>query len=304
IATVRLAPQPDAEAWVELVLGAYNSGVGRWLLARQQTQAAYQRFEQLRDMHRQGEALTSLAAIAHWQGDYSTAIAHWQHTHQLGERLGDIQEQLWGLLGEAEEYLVGAKWEPAISLVEQANRIGEQRQDLTCEQFRRQALLAQIRLRQGQREEASRLALSALDEVSELAAVALYLIEGYASATAVLLALWVEHPQDNQFMVNARIACQAHSRYATTFRIARPRSLLHRGIWQRIARHPKRAKHLFKRALRAAKHLKMPYEAACAHWHLSAMYDEDSPPQCSHESTAREVFQGLGIDDPHELLLS
>ncbi|MEM9535414.1 MAG: AAA family ATPase [Cyanobacteria bacterium P01_E01_bin.45] len=303
ISTVRLAPQPNAEAWVNLVLGAFNSGVGHWSRAHQQTQAAYYRFEQLRDLHRQGEALTSLAAIAHWQGDYPTAIAHWQHTRQLGERLGDVQEQLWGLLGEAEEYLVGDRWEPAIPLVEQANRMGAQRQDLTCEQFRRQALLAQIRLRQGQRAEAGRLALSALDEVAGLAAVALYLIEGYASATAVLLALWAEQPQDHQLMADARFACRAHSRYATTFRIARPRALLHEGIWQRIARHPKRAKHLFKRALRIAKHLQMPYETACAHWQVSTMYDGGSPLQHSHVSSAREGLRVLGMDAPDELLL-
>ncbi|MGK7912041.1 MAG: AAA family ATPase [Synechococcus sp.] len=302
--TAQATPQLNAIAWVDLVVGAHNSGMGHWADAHQQTLAARDRFEQLRDLHRQGEATSSLASIAHWQGDYPTAIAHWQHTRQLGERLGDVQEQLWGLLGEAEEYLVGAQWEPAVTLIEQANHLGARRQGLACEQFRYQALLAQIRLRQGQRTEASRLALSALEQVAGMAAVVLYLMEGYASATAVLLALWAETPEDRCLMANARFACHAHSRYASTFAIARPRALLHWGIWHRIARHPNRAKSQLNRSLRAARQLQLPYEIACAHWQLaSTLLSGRSAPRDVHATAARDRFQTLGIDTPQQLLL-
>ncbi|MGK7907332.1 MAG: adenylate/guanylate cyclase domain-containing protein [Synechococcus sp.] len=294
--TLSATPDPTAGSWVNLVLGAYYSSVGNWGTAKQLSLQASDSFANLRDRHREGEAQASLAAIEHWQGHYATAILHWQRTHQLGLQCDNLQMQLWGLLGQAETHLIRGNWHSAVPFLKRAMEMDTEYRDLACEQFRLQALLAQIRLRQGQIAAARQLALDALRSVDGLGAVVLYLVESYASITAVFLTLWAQAPTDPQLRDDALNACLAQARYATAFPISQPRTLLHRGCWNAIAHRPNRAKEFWRRCLRTANRLQMPYEVALAHWHLSPLTSQQ--PSNSHQEAAQQGFVELGISHP------
>ncbi len=299
--------------WVALVVGAYHSGGGRWVLAQERLQLAIDTYETLSDRHHHAESIAGLALVKHCQGHFKAALPLWQQTYQLGKQCGDIQAQAWGLLGQVEESLAMASMgrpqripspsqpnapsrlteslstvvSQAQDLIQVAHKLLKRRPDLVSEHIRLQGLSALVFYYQGDLALSQQAASQALESIQQSPPIALYILEGYGSVLDV--ACLLGHPH---------LCHQAHSalkQYAQAFYIGKPRLLYWLGYTTWRQGKVQRAKKLWKQGLKLAQQLKMPYEQAQIHRLWANCLVTDLAQQW-HQTQADQLLHRLGLE--------
>jgi hypothetical protein len=111
--------------------------------------------------------------------------------------------------------------------------------------------------------------------------VAGYVLEGYAGATEVQIALWAGDASPEARKAAER-GLSTIERFAGMFPVGEPRAALLRGLYERVLRRDAKAAAAFERARAAGERLQMPYEAALASLELG-LFDQ-----------AHQTFEALG----------
>jgi class 3 adenylate cyclase/tetratricopeptide (TPR) repeat protein len=267
--------------------------VGQWDLAGRRLAQAVEIAERINDERRWAEAVGELARVAYHQGDFAGALALFVRQYELACRRGHRQARSWGLYGRALVLLRLGRPEEAAELLEESPVVrGEEA--VAADAIYGGGILAVARLRCGERDAARDAAEAALGRIASTRPMVGYIMEGYAGAAEVLLALWAEPGGGSSEAADrASRACAALRRFARVFPIARPRAAMLSGRedWQLGRR---RALRRWRRALADAGRLAMPFEVGLAHAEIGLHLAADGPDRRFHLDHARAIFARQG----------
>ena len=148
------------------------------------------------------------------------------------------------------------------------------------------------------REQAARLeAERALELMPKTPPVAGYVLEGYAGATEVQIAMWARAASPDM-RATARTAAERGlstiERFAGMFPVGEPRAALCRGLYERVLGRDAKAAAAFERAKAAGERLEMPYEAALASVELGLLLGARHLRGTALLDQAYQTFDALG----------
>jgi tetratricopeptide (TPR) repeat protein len=213
------------------------------------------------------------------------------------QRSGDMLQQAWARGGQGETSLRLGHLEEACAFLEDANRLLAENAEVPS-QISNYGLLAMVRLRQGDQQQALAAAQAAVRLLANIPVpTAYYLIEGYAGFAETYLALWQassgQTPEQRRILARqARQACDALAHFARTFPIGRPRSLLWQGLYAWLAGKPARAHQTWRKGLSVAQQMAMPYEEALLQYEIGRHIS--GAQRLDHLQSAHTLFGRLG----------
>jgi class 3 adenylate cyclase/tetratricopeptide (TPR) repeat protein len=294
--TAEALGQLEPVAYCSLITSVYAIGVGEWDRARGSLERAHEIFEVLGDRRFSGYARALLGMAANDQGDFNGGTRHFSELHAQGERHDSVQHQLWGLVGQALGCVRRGRPDDALRLLQEAHTMLTEDLDPT-EVLRVEGLLAIVHLRRGDLGLALESATAGWRSVTGRRSVAAVgLVQPYWVLSDVALTLW-ERGEDPAAALLARRVGRELRRYARLFPIARPRTLVNHGLARWLQGRPRAARRSWRRALRAAERLQMPYEMARAHYEMGRHPGDSDAARRVHLERASQLFANLGADD-------
>ncbi len=263
----------NTRSYVYSITGLYRVGMGNWDEARLVLEQGVDISERLGDRRQWGNTWTLLAQLAYYEGDFVRAVEMFSELYDQAQQSGDVLQQAWALGGQGQNLLRLGQLDRACALLEQANTELAANAELPS-QISNSGLLAMCRLRMGNLEGAQHAASTAtrlLDSVP--VPTAYYLIEGYAGVAETCLAAWEASagslPENRLPLARrAQWACDGLAQYARLFPIGQPRMWLCRGLYAWLAGKPAQARRAWRKGLRSAMQLEMPFEEALLSYEL------------------------------------
>lgn len=257
--------------WVAESQGLYALGHTDWRRAEAALRYAIAIAERLGDHRRRAECRALLCLVQSHRGDLRGALAGCAELQADGRRHGDAQVRTWGLVGAAENLLaLGDHQGAGARLSEAEGLLAEYFGSARAEEIWTYALMARAALLRGDLDVAHALAGTAGRLIGQVPPAAIYALSGYAALAEVSLMLWERSREADQRALarQARQACDALGRFALIFPLARPATLIWRGLYAQRAGRPQVARRLWQRAIGQARRRGMPYAAARAHHEL------------------------------------
>jgi class 3 adenylate cyclase/tetratricopeptide (TPR) repeat protein len=285
----RLEHMP-AVAWAHFVTGAYDTGMGRWIAAREAFAKALSVSSWLRDYRHASEIRFFQGLVEYFQGDFETVAEESARMVVEAKRRNDSQLIGIARLMEAQCTLLRGDWEQAIAYLEDALAQPDFGPSLQMRPF---ALLALANLYKGDEERAREFAARALERIAAMRPTIVSSFDGYAAVAEVCLELWERAPRDAAAAARARKACRALHAFAAIFPIGRPRAWLYQGRldWQQGRKA--RARRAWQKSLRFAEQLEMPFEVALSRFELGRHMALQHA-RTTHLRTASQAFELLG----------
>ena len=298
----KVASTPEGRAAlqpVQFFTGFSRAAAGAWEEGHAALEEAVELADRLGDKRRWIEAVCGLSTVMHYEGQFARRVEMGAGVlYTSARRQGDFQAEAWGLLDQIESLLPLGEMERAMTLLDALipfldKDIGR------SEQVWGHGLLALGLLRNGEHVRAHEAAAKANVMSSRTPPVAVYTYEGYAGAAEVFLALMEERPDlgavsRDEVVRGARAACASLAKYAGVFAIARPRSLLSRGLLAWETGRPLTALRAMRRSLEMAVALRMPYEEGRALYEIGRHLPAGSAERRTHLERAAARFDGLG----------
>jgi hypothetical protein len=156
-------------------------------------------------------------------------------------------------------------------------------------------------LRQGNLEQARRMATQTLQVLKSIKPVTFFLYPGIIAMNEVHLTLWERSaensPEREQLMKEARDGIQILRTFAMILPFARAFAWMGGGSEAWLSGRHTAARHAWVRALAEAKQHKMPFEEAYARLELGRHLDPQDPNRKSHLLKARTLFSELEMPD-------
>jgi eukaryotic-like serine/threonine-protein kinase len=161
--------------------------------------------------------------------------------------------------------------------------------------------LALAWLRQGNIEQARKVADQTLQVLQSIKPVTFFLYPGIIAMNEVHLTLWERSAEGStereQRMKQARAGIQILRTFALLMPFARSFSWLCRGSEAQLSGRPAVARHAWQQALTEAERHKMPFEQGRALFELGRHMDLHDPNRLTHLVKARGLFTELGTPD-------
>jgi hypothetical protein len=161
--------------------------------------------------------------------------------------------------------------------------------------------LALAWLRQGNTEQAHKVATQTLQVLHSIKPVTFFLYPGIIAMNEVLLTLWersaANSPEREQLAKEARAGIQIQRTFALILPFARSFSQLCRGLEASLSGRPAAARQAWLQALSEAEHHKLPFEEGRARYELGRHLDLQDPTRRSHLLKARALFSQLQMPD-------
>jgi len=288
-------------AWTAESHALYAIGHADWRGARAALALAIRIAEHLGDQRRRAECLALRCLVDAHRGHVREALAGCVEVEALGARQGDVQVRTWGLVGAAQNLLALGEGERAAALLGEAEGLlAENFDSARAEELWAYALMARAALRRREHALALSLATAAAGLIGRVPHAALYTLAGYSAVAEVLLGLWEApaalHPAARRRLtVEARRVVRALGRFALIFPVARPATLLWRGLELSLRGRAGAARRCWARSADLARRHAMPYDEARAHLELGR--HAAGPERRAHLDRAAAIFQRLGAND-------
>ncbi len=284
-----------------LATSGFHLGVGAFDEAEADLRRGGELYRQVGDGRRWGQIVAWQAAVAELRGELEQCRRYALAICDSSERRGDANTRAYGLTYRASMALLRGVPERAAEHCRQALAGLEDNID-RVEEKRARGLLARAHLLRGDADSAWREA----EKAARLSAGSLptmpHSLTGYASVAEVTLALWekaLADEEDRRYRQRlapaARQAVRELGRYARTFPVGRPRTLLARGRLAWIDGKVRAARRADREALRAARGLGMPLEEAMAHRQLARHLDPGDSVRKAHREQAARVLETVGV---------
>ncbi|WP_162453735.1 AfsR/SARP family transcriptional regulator [Phytoactinopolyspora mesophila] len=208
-------------------------------------------------------ALAGVAAL--YQGRFADALASFGHALGGAQAFGDQFATNWCVNGLTDATLgLGGDLCGVAAL--QAEAVERSRDLAPPEILKSAAVLAAVRLAQGQDQAALTLARAARSTVPDVRFYPAWAMEAYSHLAQVWLALWDIAAEPRPELVSgARLACRQLDRFARAHPVARPRALWASGWLACLGGRPRRAVKTWEQSLVVAERMAMPYDQARAH---------------------------------------
>jgi serine/threonine protein kinase/tetratricopeptide (TPR) repeat protein len=250
---------------------------------------------------RQVEEVSAVLTCANTcRGRYQRAVELTLRMEESARKRGATQTQLWGPVMRVGPLMrLGRSTEAVLLASSEMTRI-EANVDVASK-IVFYGTLALAWLRQGNLEQAHRVATQTLQVLQSIKPVTFFLYPGIIAMNEVLLTLWersgANTPEREQLAKEARAGIQILRTFALILPFARSFSQLCRGLEARLSGRPAAARQAWLQALTEAEHHKLPFEEGRARYELGRHLDLQDPTRRSHLMKARALFSQLHMPD-------
>lgn len=282
-------------AWVLQLTGMYYLGVGRWFESRENLEQAVALSRQLGDWRRWEESSGELARLDYCLGSFDRAADRFREFGEVARSRGHGQARVWSLNGQAKCLLRLGRVEEAHALLEESTALAGETNSIG-DAILRAGLLAHVH----RSREDWPAARDSADEVSRLIRhqppIVSYTLEGYAGAAEAHLALWAIAARSGggEPARAAWASVAALRKTAWVFPVGRPRAFLYLGKARWLAGQPAAARRAWRKALRVAEAMRMPFESGLAHFEIGRHLERRNPARAVHLERATSIFDELG----------
>jgi len=266
---------PSTTAYVHWIAGIVAAGEGRWDALERDASLALEQATARGDHRLVVMTLHTLATGVYLQGDPVRAMELAERQLEVSRVRGNRLWEAWGLNSMAEASLARGDAATAIRSCERALSILATESDHT-EEIEATGLLAQALLVRGRQEEALRFASSCLDMVERAEITAFNTLDGFVGPVEVLLAVAERTEVSPTLQRDLRRAFRQLRRFTSVFAVGRPAAARLEARLQRLRGRRRAARRLLARAIRTARRLALPLEAARSLLDLSGLRPDGS----------------------------
>lgn len=258
---------------MELYLGIYDLGEGRWKEACQRLHRCQAQSERLGDIKTWEKSMSVSAFFCLMHGDLDTSLSMYSRVHASGQQRGDRQTQSWALLGMARVSMNHGMPQDTLSLLNLRNEArGSSGKAAGLENMTANAWAerAYALMQSGNVSDATEAIGEVFNLLPRLHDSNPMSIAGLKRAAGVLFTIFNEavgSQQPRSVLKEIRALCVALVKriktFALSFPIAYPRYYLYRGIILLYSGRRLSAMSLFNRAVNVALEMDWNYERAC-----------------------------------------
>jgi eukaryotic-like serine/threonine-protein kinase len=271
--TATVVNDVPALAWVLLLSGTYQIGLGRWSVVQGLADRSIALCQETGDKRVLGLAIALRSLVPYHQGAFADALSWCKQWQETGSEIDNTQHQAAGLMGQAENAMRLGRLDEAVDMLDQVlilwTERGEYEEIDVLGRFRWYAVLAAVRMRQAQYRSAREAATAARALLPHVASPnRVTMLDAVADLAEAYLGLWEAQGPDNDTRRGTEIGRRLLRSYARVFPIIGPRAALIEGWYARLNQRPRAARRNWERSLQLADELSMPYEVARAHLEL------------------------------------
>lgn len=276
---------------VQIVVGFYYIGVGKWELAREQLEKVREIAQRLGDRRRLDDAIGNLAELESLRGSFETAATlatelvsnatARNDDRYHAEALAELALTSWQL-GEAEV---------ALRSLGALDALMARDLDLTDElRLKIGGLRALVNTDRTDWPAARAAADLAMDLTAHQRPTSFGTFLGYAGPAEAYLSLWETGQAGADGRQRAADALGRLRGYAGVFPVGRPRSALFEGRHDWLRGRHDAAMRSWDRAVRLGAGLSMPYEQGLAHYEIARHLEQGDAGRASHLDACRDLF--------------
>jgi tetratricopeptide (TPR) repeat protein len=291
---------PIDVAYVLTRNAASSIGTARWEELESWGERSISIASSLGDYRQLEETCAVLTCANTCRGRYERAIDLTVRMEDSARRRGATQTQLWGPVMRIGPMMRLGRSTEAVLLASSEMAQIEAHVDVASK-IVFYGTLALAWLRQGNSEQAHRLATQTLQVLQSIKPVTFFLYPGIIAMNEVFLTLWersaANTPEREQLAKQARAGIQILRTFAMILPFARSSSRLYRGSEAWLSGRPAVARQAWLQALAEAENHKMPFEEGRARYELGRHLDLQDPTRRPHLLRARALFSELHMPD-------
>jgi tetratricopeptide (TPR) repeat protein len=235
--------------------------------------------------------------ILFFTGKYNQMLKCYLDGYALAERVQDVSQMAIQKAIRSRALFVMGQYDEAKTIAQEAMQLES---PSTMTTFNAQPVFILDSIRSGRLEEVMLHATDLMDALRKNSLIIYVALDGYAANAYAWLYL-LEKAQGNLETLNASAeeACKLLRRFAKSYPIGVPRSLIYNGWRLHLSGQAAQATKSIEAGLKKAQELKMPYDEGLAYMYLGRL----QPSQLSqHFAEAKEVFEQIGAGYPLEQL--
>jgi tetratricopeptide (TPR) repeat protein len=240
------------------------------------------------------QAEVLLGSVDFYEGRLEESLRRMTDARELARAQSNAQYEAWAELDMARGLIALDRLGEAVELLRHAQQLLAGKGDRSSE-LQSHGLLATAYLNQGELGQALAVADGVVELLGDIQPAMFSEGLGFEGIARVYLAAWErEGTKAPAVAKKARYACKVLARFALLFPLALPASLrcLGRAHW--LAGHPRRARARWRRSLRIALRLGMPFDVALAHLELGRHAAPGSSERERHLIEAHQWLSRLG----------
>ena len=267
--TLKVVESQASQAWVRLALSTITVALGRWERGGEILEEAYETYMRLGDLRQMGETAAVMAFLKLDSAQYEDALVWYARLLEIGQRSESEQFRIWALDGMVLVHNHRRRHEASLALLEQSAVLLEHPIDYGARVTHASAR-AQAYLMAGDLPKALDWAGRACELLENVSPSLFSMLDGYSGAVEVYLKAW-ELQNGNRrssYRERARQSLARLQRFARSFPMARPRTLLYQGLYQWLDGHLSKALHTWQQARELARRMHMPLEEGLALYEL------------------------------------
>ncbi|MFN8458085.1 MAG: adenylate/guanylate cyclase domain-containing protein [Anaerolineae bacterium] len=292
-------PNLSARAWVSLLAGVYQAGVGRWEQAADLLQQVIKLADRLGDRSRRDDGVSNLAVVEYFQGRFAASAKLFDELAASAQRRKDAHNQGWALRGQVYNLLPQGRWPEALAKLETLQTLLSQHNDIVDEALHidLHGLLALVFLRLDEPEKALAAAETACQLIHKTPPTSFLSLPGYAAVVETYVSL--REPSSPAPLLlcppaHVKQALKGLRNFTRVFPIGRPRLYLWQGVYEWSLGHRKQGLDLWRKSLESAAQLGMPYSAGLTHYEMGRRLPPTDPARREHLARAADIFNRLG----------
>jgi class 3 adenylate cyclase/tetratricopeptide (TPR) repeat protein len=310
--TAEGADNVAALAWVSMIRGIYESGIGKWDSASALFHNVVQINTRLGDERHAGDGTQLLASMAYFQGNFGESLQLVGGLYGSAVRRNDRRVQAEALRWKAHNLLALGKLQELSACVDELQKLRSA--GTSGDVFNQTdvyALLAASHVRRGQRQKALDTVEEATQRAVKMANTSSELILERATIAETYLRIWEMQIAESassgpgsadsavvlRCRQGARKACKALGSLSRIFPIGSPFALLWSGLCRYLEGNSAKANAAWARSLAAAKELQMSYAEGLAEFEIGQHLRGRDSDRKAHLERASDIFRRVGAVD-------
>jgi tetratricopeptide (TPR) repeat protein len=294
--TAEASDNVAALAWVSMIRGIYETGIGKWDSASALFDSVVRINTRMGDERHAGDGTQLLASVAYFRGNFEESLQLVEGLYGSAVRRNDRRVQAEALRWKGHSLLALGKLQELQTCVGELQklRIAGTSGDV-FNQTDVYALLAALHTRRGEKqkaldaiEEATRRAVKMPNSSSEM-------ILERATIAETYLRLWeMQGAKSKSFRQGASKACKALGSLSRVFPIGRPFTWLWSGLCSHLEGNSAKANTAWAKSLAAAKELQMLYAEGLAEYELGRHLQGHDQNRRARLQRAADIFRQVG----------
>jgi tetratricopeptide (TPR) repeat protein len=283
---------PSARAFGLIAEASYHSNFARWKQVAQKAGEARRLLLRLGDKGEFELAEVLLGHVDYYAGRFEAALERYSEVRVSARKRGHFQHDVWSTYTMARSLIALGRLDEALPLLRESSELLKDKDEplsaIVCG-----GLLATAHLHRGEWTQAREQADGVMALARRVSPMLFTESHGYEGAARVYLELWERERTPGQrppVAEEARKACALLSSFATRFPMALSMALRCRGRLHWLEGRRWRARRAWRRAVRLARELDMPYDEALAWFELARAAAPGSP---EREAGLREALTGF-----------